>query len=319
MRRKICISGLTLLLSLLLGSCTDLLIVAHEADAVFVEADTAELSVVFEAGDSPSEVTGDLTLPTAIQETTIVWHSSNTSVVTDTGIITQPAFDAGSVSVILEATITAGGETRMKTFTLIVLPLEPTDAQAIGADTLALEATLGGTDVASFVTQDIVLPSTGLWGTTITWVSNKPGIISGSGDVTSSTSDETVTMTAIISRGDGTSATKEFIFTVKATGTVAVTIALPVTPGATDLVFIISGDAVITTFEVATGSSVTVNTSFAGTYAWYVDSGTSSISTAFSCSLAGNAYPLGFHTLVIDAVADGISFSGQILFKVVTP
>jgi len=319
MRRTIFNSGLAILLSLLLGSCTDLLIVADEADAVFVEADTAELSVGLGTGDSASEVTGDLSLPTAIQETTIVWSSDNPLVVTDSGIISRPAFDAGSVTVNLIATITAGSETRTKTFTLTVLPLEPTDAQAIGADALALEISLGGTDISTFVTQDLVLPATGLWDTTIAWASDRPGIISASGDVSSSTSDETVTMTATISRGDGTSETKDFIFIVKATGSAAVTITLPTAPSATELVFRDSSDATITTFTVARGSTVTVNTAFAGSYAWYVDSGTASITAASSCPLAGNDYALGFHTLVVDVVSGGKSYSGQIIFKVVTP
>ena len=62
-----------------------------------------------------------------------------------------------------------------------------------------------------------------------------------------------------------------------------------------------------------------VNTSFVGTYVWYADGALSSISTASTCSLVGNGYTLGFHTLMIDAVSGGKSWSGQILFKVVTP
>jgi len=319
MRRKIINSGMTILVVLLFGACTDLLIVADKADEVFVEADTAELSIVFETGDSSSQVTGDLTLPVAIQETTIVWSSDNTDAVTNAGLVTRPAFDAGSVTVHLEATITAGNETRTKIFTFTVLPLEPTDAQAISAARAALEIGLAGTDTSAFITQDIGLPLTGLWGTTITWASDEPGVISGSGVVTSSTSDVTVTMTATISRGDGTSETKAFTCTVKATGSAAVTVGLPAAPSASDLVFRDSANATMSTFIVERGSTVTVNTSFVGTYSWYVDSPASSLSAESSCSLTGNEYSLGFHTLVIDAVSGGTSYSGQILFKVVTP
>jgi hypothetical protein len=319
MKSNILFTGLALIAVLVLASCTDLLLEAKKADKTFVEADSATLAIGLPAGDSLSQVRGNLSLPTSIQGTTIAWVSANPAVVSATGVIARPAFDAGSTTVSLVATITAGSETRTKAFTITVLPLEPTDAQAIGADRLALEVALGGSDVSGFVTQDLSLPTSGGWGTTITWTSDKPGIISSSGAVQSDLIDEVVVLTATVSRGHGTSETRDFTFTVKATGSAAVTIGLPTAPAATDLVFRDSGNVSISTFVVESGATVTVNTSFAGTFSWYVDSDSGSLSSASTCLLAGNDYTLGLHTLMIDALSGGKSWSGQILFKVVTP
>jgi len=322
MKNKICLSGLIFLGALLLTSCSNLIDEAEIADQVFVEADRAELDIGFAAGDSPSAITENLKLPTAIQETTIVWVSDNPDVLTNEGVINRPEFDEGSITVNLVAMITAGTETREKVFTVTILPLEPTNAQAIGADTDALEITLGGTDVASFVTQDIVLTSTGLWGTTITWASDKPGSISTTGDVTCSTSDETVIMTATISRGDGISETKDFTFTVKATGTaplpatVNITVTLPAAPAATALVFQDAGTTV-TGFTVIRGTPVTITTTFAdASYAWYVDGSAIAVSTTSSCTLNGNSYTAGNHTLLLDVLSGGKYYSGRIDFTV---
>ena len=319
MKQEIITSGLAILVSLLFGACTDLLIVADKADKVFVEKDTASLTIGLEPGDPTIQVTGNLDLPTNIHGTTIVWHSDNSGVVADDGKINRPAFDAGSATVNLEATITTGHETRTKIFTFTVPPLEPTESQAIGADTLALEVSLGGGDLESYVTQDMDLPLTGSWGTTITWASDKPDSISAAGVVACSMVDETVCLTATISRGAGMAETKVFTFVVKATGAALVTIALPEAPSVVELAFRDSSHATITMFTLAKGSSVTVNTSFAGMYAWYVDGSAASLSATSSCTLVGNTYSLGFHTLVIDAVSGGRSYSGQILFKVVNP
>ncbi|MFA6506104.1 MAG: immunoglobulin-like domain-containing protein, partial [Treponemataceae bacterium] len=199
-----------------------------------------------------------------------------------------------------------------------VIQLDPTDAQAIAAAALPLTPSLNGTDSASFVTGNIVLPAVGLWDTTITWESDKPENISATGVVASSTTDQVVTLTATIRHGTET-ITKVFTLTVKATGSTAITIALPAAPTATELVFRDAADTTISTFTLTRGSPITVNTSFIGTYDWYVDSGTTSLSSASSCLLDGNDYSLGLHTLLIDAVAGGKAYSGQILFTVVTP
>jgi hypothetical protein len=325
MKRKIHMPVLAILASLALSSCTDLLVEAQKADKDFVESNKAELAIVFPSGDSADCVTGDLRLPAAMSGCKIAWASAMPDVVSASGVITRPAFDAGSATVELVATISSGSETRTKAFTITVLPLEPTDAQAIAADALALNVGLGTNASSTGISQDLELPQTGKWGTGISWSSSKPSLISDAGLVLGALLDEEVVLTATVSRADGTSQTKDFSFTVLAAGTTAstgkatISIELPTAPVATALVFKDSGNAVVTSILLARGSALTVNTTFDGTCLWYVDSDAIPASSLSTCSLNGNDFALGLHTLVIDASSGGKSWSGQILFKVVTP
>jgi len=103
-------------------------------------------------------------------------------------------------------------------------------------------------------------------------------------------------------------------------GTAGITVSLPTAPSAADLVFQNSDTATITSFNVIRETPVMVTTTFSGTsYAWYIDNGTSSISTAASCTLDDDSYSLGLHTLLLVAQVGGKSYSGSIQFTVVTP
>ncbi|MCL2003906.1 MAG: S-layer homology domain-containing protein [Oscillospiraceae bacterium] len=70
------------------------------------------------ANVSETTVANNLSLPSSSSEysTSITWSSSNTSVISNTGVVTLPS--SGSPSVTLTATITRGSTTETKTFTL---------------------------------------------------------------------------------------------------------------------------------------------------------------------------------------------------------
>jgi arabinan endo-1,5-alpha-L-arabinosidase len=88
-----------------------------KTDAQVVTAVYNELSL-----GNTSAVTGNMTLPTTgTRGTVISWTSSNPAVVSNTGVVTTPA--NGSVTVTLTATITKGGATLVKTFTVTVRKL----------------------------------------------------------------------------------------------------------------------------------------------------------------------------------------------------
>jgi len=65
------------------------------------------------------------------------------------------------------------------------------------------------------VETNLVLPAIGTNGTTITWTSSAPGIISATGAVTRPSADTTVTLTATITKGQATE-TQTIVVTVKA-------------------------------------------------------------------------------------------------------
>ena len=319
MKKKPFSIGLTLIVLLGLSACPGATTDTKKSDAVIAETEQSALELTFPSGEAATGLKGNLVLPTAgLEGATIGWASDKPAVISASGVVVRPAFDAGSETVVLTATITVGAETKTKTFTVTVLPLDPTDTQATGAAKAALAIAFSGSDSAGFITSKIGLPTTGLWGTTIAWNSDAPGSISHAGVVVNGETDVVVTLTATISHGTE-SDTKVFTLTVKAIGTADITISLPSAPSADALVFKDSGNAVITAFTLYTDSSVTVTSSFAATaYAWYTDLGEVPVSSTSSCTVAGNAFGLGIHTLVLDAVAGGKSYSGSIQFTVLS-
>ena len=83
-------------------------------DAQAVAADKAALNL-------PGSTTTNLTLPGAGSNgTTITWTSSNAAVISADGRVTRPAAGAGDATVKLTATITKGGVTETKEFTITV-------------------------------------------------------------------------------------------------------------------------------------------------------------------------------------------------------
>jgi hypothetical protein len=319
MKKKPFSIGLILIVLLGLSACPNLTTETKKSDAAIAETEQSALALTFPSGETAAGLKGNLELPTAgLEGATIAWASDKPAVISASGVVARPAFDAGSQTVVLTATITVGVETKTKTFTVTVLPFDPTDAQAIAAAKAVLAIAFSGSDSAGFVTSKISLPTTGLWGTTIAWHSDAPGSINDAGVVVNLESDVVVTLTATIGHGTE-SDTKVFTLTVKAIGTADITINLPSAPSATALVFKDSGDAAITSFTLYTDSTVTVTSSFAATaYAWYTDLGEVPVSSTSSCTVAGNAFGLGIHTLVLDAVAGGKSYSGSILFTVLS-
>ena len=120
------------------------------------------------------------------------------------------------VVVTLTATITSNSASDTKEFALTVQPVM-SDLAAVEADKAALAIGYGPGDSASRVTGNIFLPTSGTDGSTITWATSNPSIISISGGVTVPTdSDASVTMTATLTRGSA-SDNATFLLTVKAT------------------------------------------------------------------------------------------------------
>ena len=184
------------------------------SDADAVAAAKAALNITYASGDSAASVTQNVGLPASGSDgCSISWAADTPAVISIAGAVTQPASDP--VVVTLTATITSHSASDTKVFVLNVQPLM-NDAAAVAADKAALAIVYGPGDSASRVTGNIVLPTSGTNGSTITWGSSAPDIISISGGVTvPSDSDASVTMTATISRGSA-SDTANFVLTVKA-------------------------------------------------------------------------------------------------------
>jgi len=95
-------------------TATVLKLAATDADAVVGAIAALNL------GDT-SAVKTNITLPTTgANETTITWSSSNTSAISNAGVVTRPAYGFGDSNVTLTATVKKNAATDTKTFTAIV-------------------------------------------------------------------------------------------------------------------------------------------------------------------------------------------------------
>ena len=166
-----------------------------------------------------SYVTNDLTLPASgANGTTVTWASGNTSVISNTGVVT-PA--GTSTSVTLTATVAVGSVTSTRTFTAVVPAALATATEA--AERVRLPYVL---------TPGTALPNSvaGASGSTITWASSNPALVSNAGSVIGTTSGlGDVTLTASVTYNSGT-ATR--VFPVKVSETApAFAAGYTVTPG----------------------------------------------------------------------------------------
>jgi len=169
-RSTITAAAMTALAIFFIGSCSNLVLESEKVDESFVRADKVKLELGLAPGDTLSSITQDITVPTSIEEgTTVTWTSSDPDAISTDGAVTRPAFDAGSKSVTLTATLVTGTASASKVFSLVVLPVEPTDAEAVAAATAAIAIGYAAGDSAAGIRQNVTLPATGLWGTTVTW------------------------------------------------------------------------------------------------------------------------------------------------------
>jgi len=171
------------------------------------------LAIGYAGGDSDINVTQNLVLGlTGLNDTLISWSSNNTSYITNSGNVTQPAFNSGHKTVVLTATIRKNGVSDTREFTLTVKEVPPTDLEAVAQVITALNIGYNGTDNASSITLDVTLITSGSYDTAISWESDSPSYITSSGNVYRPSfilGDMTVNLTATISR-NGYSDRKEF-------------------------------------------------------------------------------------------------------------
>ncbi|SEM91918.1 immunoglobulin-like domain-containing protein [Paenibacillus sp. OV219] len=109
------------------GSSTDVKVFVLTVKPQFtsaekVAADKADLAISYKDGDSASNVTGAITLPTSgYYGSKVVWYSSNPSLLSDNGtVLYRPAYGQSDISVTLTAFISNGDSGDIKTFTVKV-------------------------------------------------------------------------------------------------------------------------------------------------------------------------------------------------------
>lgn len=163
----------------------------------------------------PSTATENLELPTSYDGVTIEWSSDNEDYLAADGTVTRPEYGTEDESATLTAVLTIGNYTTTKTWNVTVAQ-DATDEQIALLDANRIDLGISG-----IVSSDIDLPTTGYYGSTITWSSSNPSAISNTGayTLTTSTSSSTrVVLTATVTY-NGKSVTKEIPVYARTTAT----------------------------------------------------------------------------------------------------
>ncbi len=153
----------------------------------------------------------------------ITWESSNPELISIeegengnfNGIVTRPA-STTNPEVTVTAHLSKGGLEATKEFTFKILRILNSDQEKVEAEIADLTADPWNHEPHDAVITSLDLRTEGLYGTTISWSSNNPNVISESGLVTRPRSDkqnETVTMTATVTSG-GVTMQRQFEYTV---------------------------------------------------------------------------------------------------------
>ncbi|KAA8784353.1 DUF4959 domain-containing protein [Paenibacillus amylolyticus] len=183
-------------------------------EGMLVSAAAEKLTIIdlLATNTSKDAITSNVTLPTSgTYGTTISWTTDKSNVISTTGVVTRPNNATGDQVVTLTAVFTDGIETVNKTFTLRVKAL-PSDANAVEEAKAALVV-----HNIQDVRGHLSLTTSGLYGSTITWASAQPNVLSGTGEVqrpAHGSGDVDVKLTATIALNSA-STTKEFIAKVK--------------------------------------------------------------------------------------------------------
>ena len=179
--------------------------------------DLPYVGIEYATGDSAQHVTQDLGLVTVLpQGSTVVWSSSQPTLIDSTGKVARPSFFDGDQAVVLNAVVTNGSETSTVTFDLLLIKADKTDLEKAEEDAKDNLVEFAEGEDAEKVLTELGMATTGSTnGSSITWSSDHPDILTEKGIVKRPTDkDVTVKLTATITNGSATT-TKEYTVVVK--------------------------------------------------------------------------------------------------------
>ncbi|MBW5448254.1 hypothetical protein GE107_19595 [Cohnella sp. CFH 77786] len=161
-----------------------------------VAAENLDASDILGDNASPDQIDTDLVFPAAGDYgTTITWTTDKPEVISNAGVVTRPVFEAGDQTVVVTATLFDGTHTMNKSFTVTVIRRpKDTDAVQWDADSLVVHNIRDARG-------NLTLPTSGRFGSAIAWTSDKPSIITPTGEVNRpehGESDSFVKLTATI-------------------------------------------------------------------------------------------------------------------------
>lgn len=168
----------------------------YKTDSVTVE--NAKANLLF---SNLNALRTNLKLSTVVgNNVQVSWVSSDTTIMTNKGVIYRPAQSTGAVTVTLTAKLQKGIYSTTKVFTVTIIPLV-TDEEAVLFDANNLSVN----DQKNYFLGKVKLPNSGTEGSLINWVSAEPEYLSNLGDViklpAKGAGIKTVKLTATLTKG----------------------------------------------------------------------------------------------------------------------
>lgn len=155
-------------------------------------------------------VTSNLSLGTVLgNSVSVTWVSNNTSVISNTGVVTRPLPTATDAIVKLTALLSKGGATPTTTDITVTVKKQDANLDQVAVDEavslINFDLIKNSNSSATGVTSNLSFPSTvGTKGVLLTWTTDKTSTVSNTGVVTRpsfSGSDTAVVVTVTISKG----------------------------------------------------------------------------------------------------------------------
>ncbi|NUU78738.1 immunoglobulin-like domain-containing protein [Paenibacillus xylanilyticus] len=176
------------------------------------------LELPFTGGQTEDNVTSKINLPTQMENVFLSWSSSEPTIIANDGNVKRPPYVGGDKQVTLTATLRAGSEAPVtKEFILNVVKAEPAPEDKLREALDELRITYYYGDTAEGVrSSEVGLPIGGKYGSSISWVSSDPSIISSGGRVyrTLDDMDHVVKLTGRV-YVDGVFETRDFFVNVR--------------------------------------------------------------------------------------------------------
>lgn len=188
-----------------------------DAEIVALDRESLTFDRIRNQNLAENQISSNLNLVSSgVYGSSISWQSSNTAVISQTGVVTRPSATQGNQTVTLTATLTKGVEVETKSFVLTVIA-EQSDSESVALAKAALtfDTIKNQNSAADNIQTALTLSTQGAYDTTISWASSHANVISTTGAVTPQSSDTTVTLTATITKGSS-SDTKSFVLVVPA-------------------------------------------------------------------------------------------------------
>ncbi len=186
---------------------TEVQLVLDEGAKLDFDAEWLISDIIRGANSELSNIIYNLYLPeTAPNGSTIIWESSDTSLIDIDGEVTRPSIDQENREATLTATISGGTETRQKIFNVTV-KVRDEDLVLADKEWLIDEIILNGNESIHEIKSSLYLPTTGENSSAISWRSDKEEIVATNGVVTPPSftqGNQFVTLTATINMGEST-------------------------------------------------------------------------------------------------------------------